>query len=122
MKCVLVSLTILLSSAAAVAQHTHAGADGKPPSLIPGLGEIHHPVSTTNTEAQRFFDQGLALVYGFNHDEAVRSFKRAAELDLSLAMAYWGVALALGPNINMPVDAEREKAAYDAVQKARSLG
>jgi tetratricopeptide (TPR) repeat protein len=122
MKHILLALTILLFSSAAYAQHTHAGAaDAKPMSLMGGLGDVHHPVSTTNAEAQRLFDQGLALVYGFNHDEAVRSFKRAAELDPSLAMAHWGVALALGPNINMPVDGEHEKAAYEAIQRARSL-
>jgi tetratricopeptide (TPR) repeat protein len=93
----------------------------KPATLMSGLGTLHHPVATTNPEAQRFFDQGLALVYAFNHDEAVRSFKRAAELDSRLAMAYWGMALALGPNINLDVDPEREKAAYEAVQLALSL-
>src|SRR5260370_31336381 len=91
------------------------------PRLMPGLGEVHHPVSTKNREAQRFFDQGLKFVYGFNHDEARRSFERAAELDPKLAMAWWGVALTLGPNYNLPVDPEREKAGYDAVQRAVSL-
>ena len=91
------------------------------PRLIPGLGDVHHPVSTKNREAQQFFDQGLKLVYGFNHDEARRSFQRAAEFDPKLAMAWWGVALTLGPNYNLPVDLEREKAGYDAVQRAVSL-
>lgn len=122
MKSSLLAFTLLLLSVNTPAQHQHAPAvDAKPAALIPGLGDVHHPVSTRNAEAQRFFDQGVALVYGFNHDEAVRSFNRAAELDPQLAMAYWGVALALGPNINMPVDAEHEKAAYEAIQKARSL-
>ncbi len=93
----------------------------KPAVLLSGLGAVHHPVSTNNPEAQRFFDQGLALVYAFNHDEAVRSFKRAAELDPKMAMAWWGVGLALGPNINLEVDSEHEKAAYDAAQKALAL-
>ena len=92
-----------------------------PVRLIPGLGEVHHPVSTKNKPAQQFFDQGLALVYGFNHDEARRSFQRAAELDPKLAMAHWGVALTLGPNYNLPVDPERERAGYDAVQRAVTL-
>jgi tetratricopeptide (TPR) repeat protein len=122
MKCSLLAFTFLLLSVTTPAQHQHAPAsDAKPATLIPGLGDVHHPVSTSKPEAQRFFDQGLALVYGFNHDEAVRSFTRAAELDPQLAMAHWGVALALGPNINMDVDAEREKAAYEAVQKAQAL-
>ena len=92
-----------------------------PVRLIPGLGEVHHAVSTKNKEAQRFFDQGLALVYGFNHDEARRCFMRAAELDPKLAIAEWGVALTLGPNYNLPVDPERERAGYDAVQRAVAL-
>ena len=92
-----------------------------PPRLMPGLGEVHHPVSTKNREAQQFFDQGLKLVYGFNHDQARKSFQRAAELDPKLAMAWWGVALTLGPNYNLPVDPEREKAGYDAVQRALSV-
>jgi hypothetical protein len=93
----------------------------KPATLMTGLGSFHHTVSTTNAEAQKFFDQGLTFVYAFNHEAAVRSFKRAAELDPQMAMAYWGIALALGPNINLDVDPEREKAAYDAVEKALAL-
>ena len=93
----------------------------KPVELLSGLGSLHHQTSTKNPEAQRFFDQGFRMIYGFNHEEAVRSFKRAAELDPQMAMAWWGVAYALGPNINMDVDPDREKAAYDAVQKAIAL-
>jgi len=89
--------------------------------LIPGLGQHHHPISTKNPEAQRFFDQGLTLVFGFNHEEAARSFRRASELDPQSAMAFWGVALALGPCINLDVDPPHEKAAYEAVQKALLL-
>jgi tetratricopeptide (TPR) repeat protein len=91
------------------------------PRLLPGLGEVHHPVSTKNSQAQQFFDQGLKLVFGFNHDEARKSFQRAAELDPKLAMAWWGVSLTLGPNYNLPVDLEREKAGYDAAQRAVAL-
>ena len=91
------------------------------PQLMPGLGEVHHPVSTKNSQAQQFFDQGLKFVFGFNHDEARRSFQRAAELDPELAMAWWGVALTLGPNYNLPVDPAREKAGCDAVQRALAL-
>jgi tetratricopeptide (TPR) repeat protein len=89
--------------------------------LIPGLGQHHHTISTKNPEAQRFFDQGLMLVFGFNHEEAARSFRRASELDPQSAMAFWGVALALGPCINLDVDPPHEKAAYEAVQKALLL-
>jgi len=112
-----VMLTIL--AATLVAQHQHpASKPVKPATLTAGLGKHHHPISTTSPLAQKFFDQGLVLVYSFNHDEAVRSFTRAAELDPKAAMPNWGVALALGPNINSDVDPAREKAAYDALQKA----
>ena len=104
----------------ALADHDTRSA-AKPAVLLPGLGPVHHPVSTQNKEAQQFFDQGLALVYAFNHDEAVRSFRRAAELDPKLAMAHWGVALALGPNYNLDADPAQAKAAYDAVQTAQKL-
>ena len=93
----------------------------KPVALLTGLGSWHHATSTKDPEAQKFFDQGLRMTYGFNHEEAVRSFKRAAELDPQLAMAWWGVAYALGPNINLDVDPDREKAAYEATQKALDL-
>lgn len=93
----------------------------KPVAIMNGLGSWHHQISTGKPEAQRFFDQGLSLVFAFNHDEAVRSFKRAAEIDPQMAMAWWGVALALGPNINQDVDLPHEEAAYDAAQKALAL-
>jgi tetratricopeptide (TPR) repeat protein len=93
----------------------------KPVVLMSGLGNLHHPVSTKNAEAQQFFDQGLRLIYAFNHDEAARSFQRAAELDPQLAMAWWGVGMAVGPNYNLPVDAEHEKIAVNAVNKALAL-
>jgi tetratricopeptide (TPR) repeat protein len=92
-----------------------------PPHLMAGLGNVHHPVSTKNKQAQQFFDQGLDFVYGFNHDQARVSFEQAAKLDPKLAMAWWGVALTLGPNYNLPVDPEREKAGYEAVHKALAL-
>jgi tetratricopeptide (TPR) repeat protein len=122
MKRLTLALALLLATSPVMAQHQHQpSADAKPMALISGLGEHHHPVTTRNPEAQRFFDQGLALVYAFNHEGAVRAFKRAAELDPEMAMAHWGVALALGPNINLDIDAEREKLAYEAVQKAAAL-
>src|SRR5712664_3195794 len=93
----------------------------KSPVLMAGLGDHHHAISTKSSEAQRFFDQGLTLVFAFNHEEAARSFWRAAELDPQSAMPYWGVALALGPCINLDVDPHHEKAAYEAVQKAIAL-
>src|SRR5580700_2839926 len=89
--------------------------------LVTGLGDLHHPVSTKNQQAQQFFDQGLRFIYAFNHDEAARSFRHAAELDSTLAMAYWGVAEAVGPNYNDPADPDRYKKAHDAVEKAVDL-
>jgi tetratricopeptide (TPR) repeat protein len=97
-------------------------AQSQTPALMPDLGQHHHTISTKSPEAQRFFDQGLTLVFGFNHEEAARSFRRAAELDPQSAMAFWGMALALGPCINnSELDPPHEKAAYEAEQKALSL-
>jgi hypothetical protein len=107
--------------AGAISTANSSAKEKRAPALMPGLGEVHHPVSTKNRQAQQFFDQGLKLVFGFNHDEARRSFQRAAELDPKLAMTWWGVALTLGPNYNLPVDREREKAGYAAVQRALAL-
>jgi hypothetical protein len=90
-------------------------------ALDPGLGPLHHPVSTRNAMAQAYFDQGMKLVFAFNHEAAIQSFERAAQLDPDLAMAHWGIALALGPNINHPMDATAHKAAYAALQKAIAL-
>ncbi len=123
-QCLTIAFGILFS---ANAWAQHAGHTSKPApkenvgTHTAGMGSHHHPVSTSNPEAQKFFDQGLSYVFAFNHDEAIRSFKRAAELDPQLAMAHWGIALALGPNINLDVDPEREKAAFEAAQKALAL-
>ena len=88
--------------------------------LFDNLGTLHHPITTNSNEAQQYFDQGLRFVYAFNHEEAIRSFEEAARLDPSAAMAYWGVALASGPNINAAMDKAAERRAWDAVQKARA--
>jgi tetratricopeptide (TPR) repeat protein len=93
-----------------------------PAKLLDGLGSLDHPIATTNPEAQKFFDQGLILIYAFNHAEAARSFARAAELDPREPMPHWGEALALGPNYNATdVDLDAEKSAYEQIQKARAL-
>lgn len=84
------------------------------------MGSLHHPIATSSVEAQKFFDQGLTLVYAFNHHQAVRSFQRAAELDPHSPMPYWGIALALGPNYNETKPGD-EKAPYEAIQKAQEL-
>jgi len=106
----------------AFAQEHAAAAKGKPVTLMTGLGDWRHPVSTKNAQAQAFFDQGLRLIYAFNHDEAARSFQHAAELDPKLAMAYWGVAEAVGPNYNDPASDERFAQAHAAIEKALTLG
>jgi tetratricopeptide (TPR) repeat protein len=89
--------------------------------IDPGLGPVHHPVTTRSKQAQAFFDQGMRLIFAFNHEAAIQSFTRAWELDPNLAMAQWGVAYALGPNINRPMDPKTHKAAYEALQKAIAL-
>jgi len=105
-----------------VSAQDHAShAQSHPVTLVSGLGDLHHPVSTKNPQAQQFFDQGLRFIYAFNHDEATRSFHHAGELDPKLAMAFWGVAEAVGPNYNDPADPDRYKQAHDAVQKALDL-
>jgi tetratricopeptide (TPR) repeat protein len=117
------SLALLMTCAClriAAQEHPHAPA-AKPATMMTGLSNLHHPVSTRNAEAQQFFDQGLRLIYAFNHDEAARSFQRAAELDPTLAIAYWGIAEAVGPNYNDPASDERFQQAHDAIQKASDL-
>jgi tetratricopeptide (TPR) repeat protein len=88
--------------------------------LFDNLGSWHHGITTVSEEAQRYFDQGLRLVYGFNHEDAIHSFEEAARADPSAAMAYWGIALALGPNINQPMGKQAERRAWDALQQARA--
>ncbi len=108
----------------ALAQHEHhQTSSNEPAKLMPGLSDLNHKVSTANPEAQKFFNQGLALIYAFNHEEAKRSFDRAAQIDPKLAMAYWGIALAVGPNYNeAQIDPSRLLAADMALEKAKELG
>jgi tetratricopeptide (TPR) repeat protein len=92
------------------------------PPLFDDLGSYHRPIATTSATAQRYFDQGIVLVYAFNHDEAARDFAYAARLDPACAMCFFGVALANGPHINNPaLDEPHARAAYDAVTAARRL-
>jgi tetratricopeptide (TPR) repeat protein len=96
--------------------------DGTQVPLFEGLGKFSRKVTTSSPEAQRYFDQGLAFMYAFNHDEAIRSFRQSGEIDPSCAMAFWGVSNANGPHINNPVvPVERAKAAWSALQKAKVL-
>jgi tetratricopeptide (TPR) repeat protein len=88
--------------------------------LFTSLGDFHRPVTTTSALAQQYFDQGMRLLWAFNHDEATRSFARAAELDPACAACYWGVALAVGPNYNLPEMTEpRARVAREALRSAQ---
>jgi len=108
--------------ATACARHgTPPAPSEPPPPLFDNLGTHHHGVTTRSPGAQRYFDQGLRLVWAFNHDEATRAFQQAARLDPGCAMAWWGVALAAGPNYNDPGNRERDRRAWDALQHAVKL-
>src|SRR5581483_7612465 len=117
---VCIMLGLVLCIPAFAQDHSHS-MQSQPVTLVTGLGNLHHPVSTKNAEAQQFFDQGLRYIYAFNHHEAARSFQHAAELDPKLAIAYWGVAEAVGPNYNDPASDERFMKAHEAIQKAVDL-
>ena len=118
----LLPAALVLCLVSFIAGQTHSADHvAHPVTLMQGLGDLHHPVSTKNPEAQQFFDQGLRLIYAFNHDEAARSFQHAAELDPKLAMAYWGIAEAVGPNYNDPASEDRFKQAHEAIQKGVEL-
>jgi tetratricopeptide (TPR) repeat protein len=89
--------------------------------LYTDLGNYHRAITTANPATQRYFDQGLRLVFGFNHGEAIRAFKEAARLDPNCAMCYWGIAYAYGPHVNAGMDSASGVAAYAAAQKAQTL-
>jgi len=99
----------------------HASPEGRLAPRLQNLGDHVFPVTTTSNDAQMFINQGLNLAYGFNHAEAGRAFREAARLDPTCAMAYWGQALVLGPNINAAMDQAEEPVAYELAQKAVAL-
>jgi len=113
-------LIFIASPAYAVEEGKRASPSSNREPLYDNLGTLHHPITTSNRLAQQYFDQGLRLVYAFNHEEAIRSFEEAARLDPKAAMPHWGTALALGPNINAPMNRDQERRAYEAVQKANA--
>src|SRR5690348_2942213 len=89
--------------------------------LFEGLGTFHRKVTTRSPLAQKYFDQGMRFIWAFNHDEATRSFAKAATIDPKCASCYWGVALTLGPNYNMPMmSSARARVGWEALQKARA--
>lgn len=123
------ALVLLLSavSAPVAAQDPHgthaaqpAPANGGVP-LYDNLGSFHYRISTRVPRAQAYFDQGLRLTFAFNHAEAIRAFEEAARIDPDCAMCYWGIAFALGSNINLPMPGEAVAPAYGAVQRAAAL-
>ena len=109
-----ISPALLLVASSLVAQQA-------PPPIYTDLGTHHKAVGTRVPLAQQYFDQGLRLVYGFNHAEAIRSFTRATELDPACAMCWWGIAYAYGPHVNAGMDSASGVKAYEAAQKALSL-
>ncbi|MGK7918999.1 MAG: hypothetical protein AB4080_03180, partial [Trichodesmium sp.] len=114
--CLYIALTLNPSWSAT--QRNKNQLDTKVP-LWKNLGNIHHQITTNSAEAQKYFDQGLTLIFGFNHDEAKRSFQQATKLDSNCAMCYWGIALSQGPNINAPMNQESIPTTYQAIQKAQ---
>ena len=118
------ALAIILTAAGpapAAAQHQHGS--GPLTASVPmfsGLGSVHHVVGTRSARTQALFDQGLRLCYAFNHDEAIRSFREGARIDSGCAMCWWGIALAYGPNINLPMGPEAEQHALEALARAQS--
>ena len=124
---VVIMAGILITEPLAAAQTNEQ--DDVQSTVIPGqlaprlqnLGNHKFPVTTNSARAQLFINQGLMLAYGFNHAEAERSFREAARLDPNCAMAYWGMALVLGPNINMAMPPEAEQVAHETIRKAVAL-
>ena len=113
-------LALVCAALAGCKSRTQAVSGAESTPLYDDLGTHHHTI-TASAEAQKYFDQGLRLVYAFNHDEAIASFKEGARRDANCGMCWWGVALALGPNINLPMDPKSVPDAWDAVQKATAL-
>ncbi len=101
--------------------NTPPGNDGKLSPLFKGLDVYHYPITTNSNAAQKYFDQGLVLGYGFNHAEAARSFREAIRQDPQCAMCYWGLAYVLGPNYNAPMEVDVLPAALEAIQQARLI-
>jgi hypothetical protein len=113
MKDIVIALLLVLGLGVTV-----SAAEKLPGPLFNGLGDLHHPITTESKQAQRYFDQGMRLLFGFNHKEAIRSFRSAAFLDPGCAMAHWGVAYAYGPHVNKPMDASDTTNAWAALQLA----
>lgn len=118
--CVSATCTLVVGAVAAGADHGRTRGGGEA-VLFDNLGVHEAPITTASPRAQAYFNQGMRLCYAFNHEEAIRSFEAAAAEDGECAMAWWGTAFALGPNINAPMSEEAGKRAYEAARKAQSL-
>jgi tetratricopeptide (TPR) repeat protein len=114
----LVASLAMLGTAGGALLLSNGKAPGDPVPLYENLGRYHHEISTSVPLAQRYFDQGIRLIYAFNHVEAIRAFREAERLDPSCAMCPWGIAFALGPNINAPMDSASGVLAFEAIQRA----
>ena len=120
----LLGLLACTGAARLLAQEAHhppsmptTGASSETP-LYQNLGTLHHTITTQSERAQQYFNQGLRLTYAFNHDEAIKSFEQGLKHDSTCAMCYWGIAYALGPNINLPMDTSLVKPAWAAAHNA----
>ena len=115
-------LVLTIVGGLAAQQHDHP--PGQPTTeaaatpLYNNLGTLHKDITTGSEVTQQYFDQGLRLIYAFNHDEAIKSFREGLRNDSTCAMCYWGVAYALGPNINLPMDTSKVAPAWDAMHHA----
>lgn len=111
----------LTSRVSFVQTHMEGAALSEDVPLVQGLGAVDVPITTSNPQAQAYFNQGLAFTYGFNHDAAVRSFRKAQQLDPQCAMCFWGEAYALGPNINAAMEPSAGRDAVKAAARAQAL-
>jgi tetratricopeptide (TPR) repeat protein len=115
---------LVISGTGRLAGQEHQHPPGQPTSdtgatpLYDNLGTLHKDITTESEVTQKYFDQGLRLIYAFNHDEAIKSFQEGLKRDSTCAMCYWGIAYALGPNINLPMDTSKVAPAWDAMHKA----
>ena len=114
----IIGMSLVLVTAVACSQPARESAPRAP--LYDNLGNYQFPITTSSPDAQKYFNQGFALSYAFNHAEAIRAFTQAVALDPSCAMCQWGIAFALGPNINAPITPEAAKEAYQAIEQARA--
>jgi tetratricopeptide (TPR) repeat protein len=134
-RAILTQLALVFAASAllalvARAQSPHVGHGKDAPSrparahgvpLLPNLGTLHRTITTTDVQAQRYFNQGLRLYYAFNHAEALRAFREAQRIDPDCLMCVWGAAMALGPNINAPMDSASEAMAIGAAKRGLLL-